>query len=63
MGELSTVSEALDVAEDKTGNFFKFSFGQWKRHRYDIRTLESLTPDAISAYALFAGSPDTWRVE
>ncbi|MFZ0448915.1 MAG: hypothetical protein WAL98_06705 [Desulfatiglandaceae bacterium] len=52
MGELSTVSEALDVAEDKTGNFFKFSFGQWKRHRYDIRTLESLTPDAISAYAL-----------
>jgi hypothetical protein len=51
-GELSTVSEALDVAEDKTGNFFKFSFGQWKRHRYDIRTLEALAPDDISAYAL-----------
>jgi len=50
--ELSTLSEALDVAEDKTGNFFKFSFGQWKRYRYDIWTLESLAPDDISAYAL-----------
>lgn len=50
--DLSTVSEALDIAEDKTGDFYKFSFGQWKRHRYDIRTLESLAPDDISAYAL-----------
>ena len=39
--ELITVSEALDVAEDVTGDFYKFSLGQWKRHRYDIQTLPS----------------------
>lgn len=50
--DLATVSEALDVAEDKTGDFFKFSHGQWKRNRYDIRTLKSLAPYDISSYAL-----------
>lgn len=49
--ELATVSDALDVAEDKIGDFYKFSLGQWKRHRYDIKTLKSLAPDDISPYA------------
>ena len=40
--DLHTVSEALAIAEDKTGDFYKFSFGQWKRHRYDIKTLLDL---------------------
>ena len=48
---LLTVSEALDIAEDKTGNFYKFSLGQWKRHHYDIKTLSSLKPDEISDHA------------
>ena len=48
---LLTVSEALDIAEDKTGNFFKFSLMQWKRHRYDIKTLSSLKSDEISDHA------------
>ena len=48
---LLTVSEALDIAEDKTGNFFKFSLVQWKRHHYDIKTLSSLKPDEISDHA------------
>jgi len=39
---LSAFSEALEIAEDKTGNFYKFSFGQWKRHRYDVKTFSSL---------------------
>lgn len=48
---LSTISEALGIAEDKTGDFFKFSFAQWKRHRYDIKTLPVLRDDEISSHA------------
>ena len=49
--DLITVSEALDIAEDKTGDFYKFSLGQWKRHRYDVKTLSSLNNNEISAHA------------
>ena len=45
--ELITVSEALEVAEDVTGDFYKFSLGQWKRHRYDIQTLPSLSREEM----------------
>jgi hypothetical protein len=45
--DLTLVSDALDIAEDATGNFFKFSLGQWKRHRYDVRTLSTLTKNEI----------------
>ena len=45
------VSEALGIAEDKTGDFYKFSFGQWKRHRYDVKTRSSLHHDEISGLA------------
>lgn len=38
---LGTVSEALDIAEDATINFFKFSSAQWNRHRYEVKTLSS----------------------
>lgn len=52
--DLTLVSDALDIAEDATGNFFKFSLGQWKRHHYDVRTLSALTRDEIrpNAFAL-----------
>ena len=51
--EIGTVGEALAVAEDKTGDYFKFSIGQWKRHQYDVKTLSSLNkheiiPDAFA---------------
>jgi len=51
--DLYTVSEALAIAEDKTGDFYKFSFGQWKRHRYDVKTLldlknREITPNAFA---------------
>ena len=51
--DLHTVSEALAIAEDKTGDFYKFSFGQWKRHRYDVKTLldlknREITPNAFA---------------
>ena len=52
--DLSAVGEALGIAEEKTGDFYKFSFGQWKRHRYDVRTLPVLGDDEIvpRAFAL-----------
>lgn len=50
--ELLILSEALDIAEDATGDFFKLSTGQWKRYGYDVKTLSSLTEGEISNTAL-----------
>ncbi len=52
--DLSTVSDALEIAEDNTGDFYKFSFDQWKRHHYDVKTLSSLDDGEIApdAFAL-----------
>ncbi|MBW1680980.1 MAG: hypothetical protein JRF59_03325 [Deltaproteobacteria bacterium] len=49
--ELTTLGEALDIAEDRTGNFYKLSQEQWKRHRYDVKTLASLGEEEISDHA------------
>lgn len=40
-----TVSDALEIAEDITANFFKFSTAQWKRHSYEVKTLGRLDPE------------------
>ncbi len=45
--DILTVGEALDIAEDRTGDYFKFSSGQWRRHRYDVRTLSQLATDEV----------------
>jgi hypothetical protein len=52
--QLMTVSEALDIAEDRTGAHYKFSSAQWKRHRYDVKTLAGLRKSEIvpEAFAL-----------
>jgi hypothetical protein len=42
-----TVGEALDIAEDRTGDYFKFSTAQWRRHRYDVKTLAELTDGEV----------------
>lgn len=47
--DLDTVGDALDIAEDVTGNYFKFSHRQWCRHRYDVRTLPLLSCQEISS--------------
>jgi hypothetical protein len=49
--DLKDISDALEIAEDTTGNFYKFSFGQWKRHCYDVKTLASLSKNEITDYA------------
>jgi len=51
--DLQIVGDALAVAEDKTGDFYKFSSGQWKRHRYDVKTMldlknREIIPDAFA---------------
>lgn len=50
--DLSVVSDALEIAEDATGNFYKFSLGQWKRHRYDVKTRSSFETGRMSTSAL-----------
>jgi hypothetical protein len=50
--DLTVISDALEIAEDATGNFYKFSLGQWKRHQYDVKTRFSLDTEALSASAL-----------
>ncbi len=61
--QLMTLSDALDIAEDATGNHFKFSLGQWKKHRYDVRTLSSLkdydvTPTVLAVLNRWKTSPE-----
>ena len=48
---LLKVSEALDIAEDITGNYYKFSSRQWGKYSFDVKTLSSLKTDEISDYA------------
>lgn len=52
--DLLAVREALDIAEDVTINFHKFSEEQWKRHCYDVKTQSSLRKHEIihDAFAL-----------
>lgn len=52
--DIETVSEALDIAEDRTGEYYKFSFGQWKRHRYGVKTLANLRREEIAPDPAFA---------
>lgn len=45
--ELKIVNEAVAIAEEMTSNAYKMSPGEWRGHRYDIRTLTDLTPDEV----------------
>jgi hypothetical protein len=51
---MDILNEALLIAEDRTFDYFKFSFGQWKKHQYDVKTLENLKREEIAnnAFAL-----------
>ena len=48
---LDTLSDALEIAEDKAGNYYKFSSRQWRRHRYDVKTLSGLRKEEIASDA------------
>lgn len=42
------IAEAVEMAEDLTGNYYKISVSQWRRMRYDIKTLVDLHPEEIT---------------
>jgi hypothetical protein len=42
-----TAGDALHIAEDKIGDFFKLSLGQWKKHPFSVRTLADLSEGQI----------------
>ncbi len=44
--------DALDIAEDATGNFFKMPIGEPRRSGYDVKTLSILREEEISDFAL-----------
>jgi len=46
--QLGIISEALDIAEDITSNYYHLSFSEWKRHPFDVKTLAQLFSDDIS---------------
>jgi len=48
---IETISAALGIAEEKIGDYYKFSLGQWKRHHYDVKTLRALEEDEITSFA------------
>jgi len=49
--DILTVSDALDIAEDVTGNYFKCSAGEWGRNQYEVKTLRDLSGPEISSGA------------
>jgi hypothetical protein len=61
--DLFTASEALHIAEDKIGDFFKFSSGQWKRHPFSVRTLAQLTEVEIISDAFALLQKHAWAEE
>jgi hypothetical protein len=46
--EMVVVAQAVEVAEDITANHFKISTSEWRRVRYDIGTLATLTAEEIT---------------
>ncbi len=49
--DIKTVGEAHAIAEDRITDYYKFSLGQWKRHRYDVKTLRILRREEITPHA------------
>lgn len=46
--QLATVSQAAAMAEELVSNHYKMSPSEWKRRRYDFKTLAELSPDEIA---------------
>jgi hypothetical protein len=51
--DLVVVNEAVAVAEELTSDAYKMSFAEWRRRRYDVRTVADLSPEEI-VYGPFA---------
>jgi len=49
--QIQVVSQAVEIAEDVTANYFKISTAEWRHVRYDIRTLAELDTDEVIDHA------------
>jgi putative FmdB family regulatory protein len=49
---LEVLNEAMVIAEEMTSDFFKLSWSQWRRARYDIQTQDGMHPAEINPRAL-----------
>ncbi len=47
-GQLQILEQAVEIAEEVTSNYYKISFNEWKRHRYDIKTVAHLNENEIT---------------
>jgi hypothetical protein len=45
--QIDILNDSVSMAEDLVSNFYKMSASQWLRFKYDIKTLEQLTPNEI----------------
>ncbi len=48
LDEMIAVRNALGIAEEKTGDFYKYSVSQWRRHKYEVKTLNNLKKHEIA---------------
>ena len=51
--QLVAVHQAVEIAEEVTADYFRISLSEWKRMRYDIKTLQNLAQEEIT-YKAFA---------
>jgi len=61
--EILMLREAMEVAEEVISDYYKITTSQWKRYRYDIRTLADLeeneiTDGAFAQILRYAKPPD-----
>ena len=59
--QLRALAHAVEIAEDVTSDYYKISFNEWKRHRYDIKTLAHLEKDEITHEAFAQITRYTWN--
>jgi hypothetical protein len=45
--QLGVVNEAVALAEELASNAYKMSFAEWRRQRYDVKTLVDLSPEEV----------------
>jgi hypothetical protein len=45
--ELAVLGQAISISEDIVSDHFKFSTSDWRRHRYDIRSLKDLLEEEV----------------
>ncbi len=49
--QIETINQAIILAEELISDHFKISFSEWKRYRYDLKTLKTLKPEEITEKA------------